>query len=159
MEFSNSDIVTVLLRLLDSQTELMKWNEERQQRWFEWAASLLLAAFGAVVVLGSNPKPLPYAELVKSLATVLIFVPTILIISRIWSESYDTAGNGAVLVHIEELLHLFEADAYGPTSPYPPTWAGDHLKQSILKRRTPMAYALILGLMAVSVVLTIWLVL
>jgi len=159
MEPSSSDKVVVLLNLLDRQADFMLWSEEKQQKWFEWATSLLLAAFGVVVALSSRSTPLPYPTLVKTLATALISVPTSLLISRIWSQAGSSARNADVLARIEQLLYLFEDGYYGGQSPYPKEWAGDHLAKVVSRRRTPIAYILILGLMTACVVAAIWLIL
>lgn len=159
MDMSNSDKVTVLLNLLNYQTNEMHRQEEIAQKWFEWSTSLLLAAFGVVIALSGRSSPLPYPILVKSLATILVIVPTVLFVIRILSRAIVAATNAQTMIRLEKLLHLFESEYYGSHSPYPETWAGDFLPDVILKRRTPISYTLVLGLMAGCVVTTIWLVL
>ena len=159
MELSSSDKITVLLNLLDRQTDDMQRKGEKAQKWFEWAASLLLASFGVIVALSGRSSPLPYPILVKLLATILIVVPIILVIFRILAQARGAASNAKAVERIEQLLQLFDDGVYGSRSPYPQTWAGDYLAKLILKRRTPIAHILILGLMTACVVATIWLIL
>ena len=159
MDMSNSDKVAVLLNLLNYQTNEMHRQEEIAQKWFEWSASLLLAAFGVIIALSGRSSALPYPIFVKSLATILVIVPTVLFVIRILSRAIVAATNAQTMIRIEKLLHLFETKYYGSHSPYPNAWAGDFLPNVILKRRTPLSYAFVLGLMAACVVTTIWLVL
>ena len=159
MDMSNSDKVAVLLNLLNYQTNEMHRQEEIAQKWFEWSTSLLLAAFGVIIALSGRSSPLPYPIFVKSIATILVIVPTVLFIIRILSRPIVAATNAQTMIRIEKLLHLFESEYYGSQSPYPKAWAGNFLPDVILKRRTPISYTLVLGLMVVCVITTIWLVL
>ena len=47
MQLSDSDKLSVLLQLLEHQISEIKRREGREQQLFEWATSLLLAAFAA----------------------------------------------------------------------------------------------------------------
>jgi hypothetical protein len=155
-EFSDSDKVTILLYLLEHQTDQIRRREQRVRQWFEWSTGLLLAAFGAVIALSGRSNPLPHPILIKLLATILITVPTILLTSRILRQSKASVGNAEAIERVQQLLHLFEDGYYGAHSPYPQTWEGT-LAKGRLKRRSPYYYAFILVLMVACVVATIWL--
>lgn len=75
MMFSDSDKTAILLNLLDRQIDEIQKREQAEQKLFEWATSLLLAAFAGVVALSQKSTPIPQAVLVKLLATAMISVP------------------------------------------------------------------------------------
>jgi len=159
MELSNSDKTVVLLNLLDFQLNEIQRREQKEQQWFEWTSSLLLATFGVIVALASRSSgSLSYAVIIKSLATVLIAVPALLIILRIRDQSKGSITNAKAVERLQELLLLFEDGPYGVQSPYPHEWK-NKLAHSRLKRKTPIYYILILLLMTACVITTVWLVL
>jgi|CXWL01.1.fsa_nt_gi hypothetical protein len=158
MSLSDSDKTTILLNLLDRQTSQIERREQKEQQWFEWQTGLLLATFGAIVALAQRSSPLPYLVIIKSLATVLVGIPTLLVIYRIVRQKSRSVKNAETIERIQQLLHLFDEGVYGSQSPYPKEWAGN-LAKGRLKRTTPNYYALILLLMMACVITTIWLVL
>lgn len=74
MDISDSDKVTVLLQLLDTQLSAARYKEQREQNLFEWGTNLLLISFGSVVALSQRQSPLPNAVLIKFLASILISI-------------------------------------------------------------------------------------
>jgi len=158
MEFSSSDKASVLLNLLDRQIDEIQRKEQREQQWFEWSTSLLLATFGAVIAFSDRANPLPYPVIIKSVATILIVIPSFIATSRILVERSKATKNAQTVERIQQLLHLFEDGYYGVQSPYPPVWAGN-LARGRLNRKTPVYYALILLLLMICVITTIWLIL
>jgi hypothetical protein len=154
--FATSDRVTVLLQALDNQMSAIEAGENREHLLFQWATSLLLAAFGVVVALADSSRTLRFPFVIKSLASVLVTVPLFLTIVWIFRRSRRSANNAEAVERIEKALHLFEQDYYGTDSPYPQEWEG-MLVQSRQRRKTPLYYALVLGLMAICVVAAIWL--
>jgi hypothetical protein len=93
VQLSDSDKLNVLLQLLEHQIEEIKRREGREQQLFEWATSLLLAAFAAVIALSDRSTSLPYSFYVKLLATLLIAVPTAIIAYRILGYTRRSASN------------------------------------------------------------------
>jgi hypothetical protein len=160
MELSASDKTEVLLQVLDFNIKEIHRREEEQQKLFEWSTSLLLATFGAIVALSGRATSLAYPIPIKILATALIAVPTSLFIHRIMTRVRGSVGNAKAVERIEETLHLFEDGYYGASSPYPHEWEiQGKLAKDMRKSKTPIYYALILGLMTVCVVTTVWLLL
>jgi len=159
MEDLNSEKISVLLKLLDNQISELQHKDEQGQKWFEWTTSLLLAAFGAIVALSNRSMPIPQPIVVKSLATVLVSLPTLLFISRILSRSRGAATNAKTIVRIQKLLFVFDEKYYGTHSPYPEAWSSDYLETLVLKRRTPFTYVWVLMLMASCVITAIWVIL
>ncbi|TEU20504.1 MAG: hypothetical protein E3J21_02490 [Anaerolineales bacterium] len=157
-ELSVSDRTDVLLKALDNQIKSIEQGENREQQFFQWSTSLLLAAFGAVVALSDRSSALPFPILVKSLATVLVVVPVLLSIIWIFRRSRRSVRNAEAIERIEKALHLFKGEYYGTDSPYPEEWEGK-LVESRLRRKTPVYYSLVMALMTICVVAVIWLVL
>jgi hypothetical protein len=158
IELEPSDRVTVLLQALDYQIGAIKAGEDREQQLFQWATSLLLTAFGVVVAFADSSSALRFPFVVKSLASVLVTVPVILTIVWIFRRSKGSANNAKAIERIEKALRLFEQGYYGTDSPYPQEWEGG-LVLSRGHRKTPLYYALVIGLMTVCVVAAVWLVL
>jgi hypothetical protein len=158
MDVSGSDKLTVLLHALSHQMSEIQRREGREQQLFEWSTGLLVASFGAVIALSDRASPLPYAFLVKLLATLLIAVPTGIFAVRILGYSKRSADNAEAIERIEDLLKLFDDGYYGSRSPYPPAWQGK-LASGRRRRKTPFYYTFILILMATCVITTIWLIL
>jgi hypothetical protein len=154
MELSNSSKVTVLLHLLEQQTKSIDDRVKIERSWFEWTTGLLLASFGAVVALSGRTQPLPYPEIIKTIATILVVVPAIISISRILRTTQGMMNNATAVERIQDLLFIFEDDIYGKQSPFPVTWRGK-LASGFLKRRTPKYYSLILLIMTTCVVATV----
>jgi hypothetical protein len=158
MNLSDSDKLTVLLKLRDDQINEISRRRGLEQKWFEWSSSLLLAAFGAVVALSNRANPLPYSIVVKFLATVLILVPTSISSYRIIREKEKSVGNAESIEHIQELLRVYEENVYGTASPYPKEWIGRYAR-GMKKRQTPIFYSYILIVMGSCVAIAIWLIL
>jgi len=158
MNLSDSDKLTVLLKLRDDQIGEINRRRGLEQKWFEWSSSLLLAAFGAVIALSNRSNPLPHSVVVKFLATVLILVPTLLSSYRIIREKRKSVGNAESIEHIQELLQIYEENVYGAASPYPKEWISRYAR-GMKKRQTLIFYSSILIVMGSCVAIAIWLIL
>ena len=152
------DKTAVILRSLEHQFREIQRREEREQKLFEWSSGLLLAAFAAIVALSGRTSALPHALFVKTLASILIGVPTIIFSGRLLRYSKLTVDNAEAIERIEEILGVFEEGVYGEQALYPPRWRGQ-LARKRSERKTPHLYSVILLLMAACVIATIWLLL
>lgn len=159
IENLDNEKISVLLNLLDYQTGELQHKDEQGQKWFEWTTSLLLAAFGAIVALSNRSTPIPQPIVVKSLATVLVSLPTFLFISRILSRPRGAATNAKTIVRIQKLLFVFDEKCYGEHSPYPKEWSNDYLEKLVHKHRTSTTQILVLLLLVSCVITAIWIIL
>lgn len=158
MKLSTSDKVEILLKAFDFNIEEINRKQAEQQKNFEWATSLLLAAFAAVIALSEVNIPPAYSAFIKILATTLIAVPSCVFIIRIPARRKDTVENAQAIENIEDALHLFEDEYYGAQSPFPKTWKGA-FPNIIRKDKLPIYLSFIIGVMAVCVIAAIWLLL
>lgn len=158
MDLKPEEKVTVLLQTLDFHINEIHRREESEKTWFEWASTLLLATFGAIIALAGSSKPLQQPILIKLLATVLILIPSLISISRILDVAKSSSRNAEIVEHIEDLLHLFDSGFYDEKSIYPNRWHGK-LAQNMLKRKTPKYFVGIIGLMTFCVIAAVWLIL
>jgi len=157
-ELSNSDKTSVLLYALDFNLKEINHKEDEQQKLFEWSTGLLLASFAAIVALAGKTGPLAYPIHIKSLATGLIVIPTVLLVYRIITRTKDAIGNAMTAETVENLLHLFDEGYYGTHAPFPKEWRNS-LAKYVRKDKLPAYYAMIIMLMTACVVTAIWLLL
>lgn len=155
---SSGDKIQILLKLLDEQVKNIERSEEQEQRLFQWATSLLLAAFGVIMALADKSGVFSSPVIIKLIATTIVVVPVLLSIFWIFRRSQRSVKNAESVVRIEKLLHLFDEQFFGTHSPYPKEWEGG-LPDSRRRRKTPTYYALVMAIMTFCVVATIWLVL
>ena len=159
MELSDNDKLTLLLNRLDFHTTEIQRREEKETKLFEWSTTLLLTVFAVIIALSDRSSPLQYQVLIKVIASLLIITPTIIFISRILGERKSMHWQAQVIERIESKFHLFEESYYVEgVALYPTKWKGN-LAESMLKRKTPIYYALVLILLAVGVTTTLWLIL
>lgn len=158
MELSTSQKVQTLLFLHKFQYGEIHRREEREQKWFEWTASSILVAFGVVLALSRNSIPIPYPIIIKTLASVLITLPTLLISWRMFKQINLIVKNAEAVEYIEAALKVFKKDYYGVPKLYPEEWEGN-LALDYSNRKIQRTYVSILMLMAVCVIATIWIVL
>lgn len=158
MDLTSSDKTAVLLQLLQHQLGEIERRESREQKLFEWSTGLLAAAFGVVVALYDEESPLAHAKTIQILATVLVAVPTLVLIIRIRRYQKMSIENAMVVERLEKLLLLFDRGVYGRDSPYPKEWEGSFATKR-LKRSTPFYYQVVSVLMAACVIGAIWLLL
>jgi hypothetical protein len=159
-DFSMDNKVSILLKLLEVQTEELRRKDEVEQLLFQWTTGLLLAVFGGVLALSGKAVALPSlsAMSVRILASIIVVIPALISLVWIFRRSRISTENTKAIENIQELLHLFEDGYYGPHSPYPHHWQGQFTKGR-LKRKTPKYYASVILLMSACVVAAIWLVL
>lgn len=158
MKASDIDQTSVLLRLLEYQFGQIEVKEQREQKWFEWTTSLLLATFGAVVALSQRSSPLPFSIIIKSIASILIAAPSIIAAQRMLREKSKSILNAETITRIGQLLHLYEGEVYGHRSPLPESWESS-FAVARRNRKTPNQFAFIVLIMAICVIATIWLIL
>lgn len=161
MNVSEDQKIAVLLNRLDFHTGEIQRRQDVELRLFEWSTGLLAAVFAVVVALSTSKSPLPNIILIKSLATLLIAAPTGMFIYRILSDRNSQRRQAEIAQTIENELHLFDKSYYVEgRSLYPEKWnSTNSLPQGMMKRRTPVYYAVIMGIMLFCVVSTVWLVL
>jgi hypothetical protein len=157
-DYSTDTKVTILLNALDFQLNEIQRRQEKEQQIFQWATSLLLAVFGSIIALRSNTAALPSPFVVKTLASVMIVLPILFSVQWIFRLSSQATNNAGAVERLQNLLHLFDPDYYGPQSPYPQTWEG-RLKLNLRERKTPIYYAAVMIIMTICVVLSVWLIL
>ncbi len=159
MELSNEGKIAVLLNRLDFHTKEIHRREETETKLFEWSTALLLAVFAVIIALSDRSNPLPYSFIVKSIAILFVIIPTGVFIYRIISGRTRTPIQAEVIEQIEDQLHLFNDGYYiDEASLYPQSWKGN-LAKSMMRRKTPVYYGLIMAFMTIGVVATIWLIL
>jgi ferric-dicitrate binding protein FerR (iron transport regulator) len=95
---------------------------------------------------------------VKTLASILVGVPTIIFATRIRRYSERSVENAEAIDRIENVLRLFEEGYYGMNAPYPREWAGK-LSKRRKERNTQNYYSAIMLLMGFCVIATVWLLL
>lgn len=155
---TSADKTAVLLQLLQHQLSEIERRESREQKLFEWSTGLLAAAFGVVVALYEEGEPLSHAMVIRVLATILVAVPTLVLVVRIGRYQRMSIESAEVVERIEKSLLIFDKEVYGEDSPYPEEWEGTFAAKRA-KRRTPIYYQGISILMAACVITAIWLLL
>ena len=159
MNLADADKITVLLNRLDFHTNEIQRRQDNEMKLFEWSTALLLAVFAVILALSDRAAPLSYPLLAKSIATLLIAFPTAVFSYRILSEKPGMKRQAEIIEKIEQELRLFDEDQYiSKAALYPEQWQGN-LAASMLKRKTPLYYVLIMAFMTLCVIATVWLVL
>lgn len=158
MELTHSDKVQSLLFLLQFHYAEIVRREEREQKWFEWTAGSIMAAFGVVLALARSSTAIANPVIIKVIASALIALPTFLMSSRMLWQRKMIVGYAKAVEYIEKALNVFQKDYYGVPYVLPKEWEGQ-FSTSHRKRKEPQYYIGILILMAVCVIATIWIVL
>lgn len=159
MNLSSEDKMTILLNRLDYHTQEIKRREERETKLFEWATTLLLGVFAVIIALSNGSSQLPNELVVKIIATLLVGIPSSIFAFRILAERKTMSRQAKVIEKIQEEFKFFDEGYYIEATPlYPSRWRGS-LSESMLKRKTPVIFSMILIFMTVCVMITIWLML
>jgi hypothetical protein len=157
VELSPQDKITVLLNRLDFHNGEFQRREHNEDKLFEWGTTILLAIFAVVIALADSDRTIPNVTAVKVIASFLVAILVLIFIWRILSERGSMFRQAMVVENITKELRLFEKGYYiDGKHLYPSKWHGS-MPEATMKRKTPVVYGIILGVMLVSVIATIWL--
>ncbi|MDJ0752235.1 MAG: hypothetical protein QNJ45_01870 [Ardenticatenaceae bacterium] len=158
MEFEQGEKIEILLSRLDFHVAEIQRRQENETRLFEWTTALLLAVFAVLISVSDISAIFANPVLVKWIATVMIGIPTAVFAVRILSENQSMARQGKIVEAIQEELRFFDKGVYiQDQSLYPNRWRHG-FAQSMLTRRTPTYYVIVIVVMALCVIATLWLI-